>query len=380
MAEKRDYYEVLGLEKGASDADIKKAYRKLAKECHPDLHPGDNECETRFKEIGEAYEVLSDEDKKAKYDQFGHAAFDPTVGGGGFTGDFGDIGDIFGDIFGGIFGGGGARPNGPQRGENLHASLAVSFEEAAFGCEKELSLARVEECEVCKGSGSAPGTTAEVCQNCSGSGMVRQQQRSPFGVISTTAPCPNCKGSGKIIHQPCESCKGAGSVRRSRKVTVNIPAGIGDGQTISLRGLGNAGKNGGPQGDLLVTISIRPHAHFKREGTKVLYELPISFVQAALGDQVEVPTLDGKVKYTIHEGTQTGSVFRLKDKGIPLLRNSKQRGDQFVTVRVKTPENLGEAQKQLLREFARATGETLSPPEPKAETKAEKRKKKKDKS
>ncbi|NLV86617.1 MAG: molecular chaperone DnaJ [Clostridiales bacterium] len=379
MAEKRDYYEILGLEKGASDADIKKAYRKLAKECHPDLHPGDDDCEARFKEIGEAYEVLSDESKRAKYDQFGHAAFDPTMG-GGFTGDFGDI---FGDIFGGIFGGGGrggARPNGPQRGENLHASLAVSFEEAAFGCEKELSLARVEECEDCKGSGSAPGTTAEVCQNCSGSGMIRQQQRSPFGVISTSAPCPDCKGSGKIIHQPCESCKGAGSVRRSRKVTVNIPAGIDNGQTISLRGLGNAGRNGGPQGDLLVTISIRPHPHFKREGASVLYELPISFVQAALGDQVEVPTLDGKVKYTIHEGTQTGSVFRLKDKGIPHLRNSKQRGDQFITVKVRTPENLGEAQKQLLREFALATGETLSPPESKAETKAEKRKKKKDKS
>lgn len=375
MADKRDYYEVLGLEKGATDADIKKAYRKLAKENHPDLHPGDAACEARFKEIGEAYEVLSDESKRAKYDQFGHAAFDPSMGGGdgGFTGDFGDI---INDFFGGMFGGGGRsqRPNGPTRGENLRAGITITFEEAAFGCDKELSVNRVEDCTKCKGTGCAPGTTAEVCQNCGGSGMVRQQQRSPFGIVSTTGPCPNCKGTGKIIHQPCDDCHGSGSVRKQRKVSANIPAGIDNGQTICLKGLGHSGKNGGPVGDLLVTVSVRPHPIFRREGTAVLYEMPISFVQAALGDEVEVPTIDGKVKYTIPEGTQTGTVFRLKEKGIPNIRNSKLRGDQFITVKVKTPENLGEAQKQLLREFARATGEDLSPT---GDAKTDKKKKKK---
>lgn len=374
MAEKRDYYEVLGLEKGAADSDIKKAYRKLAKENHPDLHPGDEVCEARFKEIGEAYEVLSDEGKRAKYDQFGHAAFDPSMGGGasGFTGD---LGDLFNDFFGGMFGGGARqRPNGPVRGESLRTGISITFEEAAFGCEKELSVARVEDCSDCKGSGCAAGTTAEVCQNCGGSGMVRQQQRSPFGIVSTTGPCPSCKGSGKIIHQPCETCHGSGALRKQRKVSASIPAGIDNGQTISLKGLGHAGRNGGPAGDLLVTVSVRPHPIFRRDGTSVLYEMPISFVQAALGSQVEVPTIDGKVKYAIPEGTQTGTVFRLKEKGIPNLRNSKARGDQFITVKVKTPENLGEAQKQLLREFARATGEDINSP---ADAKSEKKKKKK---
>lgn len=375
-AEKRDYYEVLGIEKGASDADIKKAYRRLAKENHPDLHPGDAECEARFKEIGEAYAVLSDADKRSKYDQFGHAAFDPSMGGGfDFTGD---LGDIFGDIFGGMFGGGRQRrPDGPTRGENLRISIAVTFEEAAFGCDKELSVARVEDCPDCKGSGCAAGTTAEVCQQCGGSGMVRQQQRSPFGIVSTTGPCPGCKGKGKIIHQPCGTCHGQGSVRKQRKISASIPAGIDDGQTVSLKGLGHAGKNGGPVGDLLVTVRVNPHPLFKREGTSVLYELPLSFVQAALGAELEVPTIDGKVKYTIPEGTQTGTVFRLKGKGIPHIRSKNVRGDQFVTVKVVTPENLGEAQKQLLREFARATGETISAPTGAADSKPEKKKHKK---
>ena len=372
MADKRDYYEVLGLDKSATDSDIKKAYRKLAKESHPDLNPGNAEAEARFKEIGEAYAVLSDPDKKSKYDQFGHAAFDPTMGGGGAG--FGDFGDIFSDIFGGIFGGGGRqRPTGPQRGESIQAGITIRFEEAAFGCEKELSVMRVEECKDCKGSGCAAGTTAEVCQNCGGSGMVRQQQRSPFGVVSTSAPCPNCKGTGKIIHQPCEVCKGAGAVRRQRKVNANIPAGIDNGQTINLRGLGHAGKNGGPMGDLLVTVSVRPNPLFRREGTSVLYELPISFVQAALGDQVEVPTIDGKVKYTIPAGTQTGTVFRLKDKGIPYLRNSATRGDQFITVKVVTPQNLSEAQKEMLREFAKTMGAVPQPGEPAQERKKRKK-------
>ena len=362
-AEKRDYYEVLGVEKGATDADIKKAYRKLAKENHPDLHPGDAECEARFKEIGEAYAILSDADKRSKYDQFGHAAFDPSMGGGGGFDFTGDLGDIFGDIFGGMFGGGRSRrPDGPQRGESLRTGINISFEEAAFGCEKELNVARVEDCPDCKGSGCAAGTTAEVCQQCGGSGMVRQQQRSPFGVVSTTAPCPKCSGKGKIIHQPCATCRGQGSVRKQRKVSANIPAGIDDGQTICLKGLGHSGKNGGPVGDLLVTVRIMPHPYFRRDGTSVLYELPISFVQAALGAEMEVPTIDGKVKYSIPAGTQTGTTFRLKEKGIPYIRSKTQRGDQFITVRVVTPENLGEAQKQILMEFAKATGETVGAP------------------
>jgi len=355
MADKRDYYEVLGIEKGASESDIKKAYRKLAKENHPDLHPGDTAAEARFKEIGEAYAVLSDPDKKAKYDQFGHAAFDPSMGGTGF--DFGDIFGDLGDLFGGMFGGGSRHAqNGPMRGESIRAGISISFEEAAFGCEKELNVARVEDCPDCKGTGCAPGTTAEVCPNCKGSGMVHQQQRSPFGMVSTSAPCPNCKGSGKIIHQPCTTCRGTGSVRRQRKISASIPAGIDDGQTIALRGLGSAGKNGGPAGDLLVTVMIAPHPNFKRDGNSVLYEQPLSFVQAALGAEVNIPTLDGKIKFNIPEGTQTGTVFRLRERGIPFIRG-KGRGDQFVTVRVVTPENLGEAQKAILREFAKATGE-----------------------
>lgn len=361
MADKRDYYEVLGLDKNASDADIKKAYRKLAKENHPDLHPGDAACEARFKEVGEAYAILSDPDKKSKYDQFGHAAFDPSMGGGGSG--FGGFGDIFNDIFGGgfgdIFGGGGRRqrPDAPQRGQDVQARVTISFEEAAFGCEKEISVARIEDCKDCKGTGCAEGTTAEVCQKCGGSGMVRVQQQTPFGVMQTTAPCRDCKGTGKIIHQPCKTCNGAGSLHRQRKVSANIPAGIDNGQTISLRGLGNAGKNGGPSGDLLVTVMIRPNPQFRRDGTSVLYEMPISFAQAALGAEVEVPTIDGKVKYTIPEGTQTGTVFRLKEKGIPYLRNKNQRGDQYITVRVETPQTLTDAQKELLRELARSLGE-----------------------
>ena len=352
MADKRDYYEVLGLTKSASENDIKKAYRTLAKENHPDLNPGDAAAEARFKEIAEAYAVLSDPDKKSKYDQFGHAAFDPSMGGTGF-----DFGDIFGDLFGGMFGGGRQRQNnGPVRGESVRTNISITFEEAAFGCDKELSVARIEDCPDCKGTGCAAGTTAEICPECKGSGAVHQQQRSPFGIIQSTVTCQHCKGTGKIIHQPCETCRGAGSLRKQRKISANIPAGIDDGQTIALRGLGSAGKNGGPTGDLLVTVSIRPHPQFKRDGFAVLYTQPISFVQAALGADIEIPTLNGKTKYTIPEGTQTGTTFRLKELGMPYIRG-KGRGDMFVTVKVVTPENLGEAQKQLLREFAKATGE-----------------------
>ena len=322
MAEKRDYYEVLGVEKGASEDEIKKAYRKLAKANHPDLHPGDKECEERFKEINEAYEVLSDPDKRAKYDQFGHAAFDPSAGGpggagfGGFGG-FGDIfGDIFGggfgDIFGGGFGGGQTQRSGPRRGENLRVRLNITFEEAAFGCEKEINVGRVEQCPDCKGTGCAPGTTPEVCPDCKGTGSVRTTQRTPFGMVQTSGVCKKCGGRGKIIHQPCPRCGGRGAVRKNQTIKVKIPAGIDDGQTLNLRGKGNAGLDGGPAGDLLITVFVKPHPFFERDGNSVLMEMPVTFAQAALGAEIEVPTIDGRVKLTIPEGTQPGSVFRLR--------------------------------------------------------------------
>ena len=364
MAEKRDYYEVLGVKKGASEDELKKAYRKLAKENHPDLHPGDKECEARFKEINEAYEVLSDSDKRAKYDQFGHAAFDPNqgFGGGGFGGfeGFGGFGDIFGDIFGGFggFGGGGRNPNAPRKGDNLRATVNIKFEEAAFGVKKEVFVAKVEQCPDCKGTGCAEGTTAEVCPDCKGTGSVKTTQRTPFGMVQSTGQCPKCKGRGKIIHTPCKSCRGIGSVRRQHKVTVSVPAGIDDGQTISLRGQGNAGINGGPAGDLLITVLVQPHARFERDGASILLEQEVSFAQAALGSEIEVPTLDGKVKLNIPEGTQPGSVFRLKGKGVPYLR-ANGRGDQFVTVKVAVPKNMSSAQKEALRQYASAMGETI---------------------
>ena len=360
MADKRDFYEVLGLSKGASDDEIKKAYRKLAKQYHPDLHPDDKEAETRFKEVNEAYEVLSDEGKRSKYDQFGHAAFDPSMGGGAYGGGFGDFGDIFGDIFGGfgdIFGGGARQRNGPQRGESIRTGINVSFEEAAFGCTKEINATKIENCESCGGSGCAEGTTPEVCPTCGGSGAVRTQQRTPLGVFSSQSPCQKCGGTGKVIHKPCASCRGAGTQRKQRKISVNIPAGIDDGQTISLRGQGHAGKNGGPKGDLLITVGVRSHKDFVRDGYSVHYKMDISFTQAALGDEILVPTLDGTVKYKMPEGTQTGSVFRLKGKGIPYL-NSSARGDQYVTVEVRTPKSLSARQKELLKELGETMGET----------------------
>ncbi len=366
MADKRDYYEVLGLEKGATEEQIKKAYRRLAKENHPDLHPGDKEAEARFKEIGEAYGVLSDPDKKSKYDRFGFAGVDPSYAaqnGGGFTGDFGDLGDIFGDIFGGgfgdIFGGGrssGARRNGPQRGESLRSRLTIDFKEAAFGCKKEIQIPRTESCPDCKGSGCAAGTTAEVCPDCHGTGSVRVSQRTPFGVMQSSTVCSKCGGSGKIIHTPCTTCRGAGSVRTQKKLSIDIPAGIDDGQTLNLRGQGNAGTNGGPAGDLLVTVNVRPDKTFTREGSNIYITADISFPQAALGAQVEVPTLDGPVELSIPEGTQSGSVFRLRGKGVPSLRGAG-RGDEYVTVNIVTPKGLNARQKELLREFGESLGE-----------------------
>ena len=366
MAEKRDYSEVLGVKKGASEDELKKAYRKLAKENHPDLHPGDKECEARFKEINEAYEVLSDPDKRAKYDQFGHAAFDPSQGfggGGGFGGfeGFGGFGDIFSDIFGGGFGfggGGGRNPNAPRKGDNLRATVNIKFEEAAFGVKKDVFVSKIEQCHDCKGTGCAEGTTAEVCPDCKGTGTVMSTKRTPFGMVQSSEQCPKCRGRGKIIHSPCKTCRGIGRVRRQHKVSVSIPAGIDDGQTISLKGQGNAGLNGGPAGDLLITVLVQPHARFERDGASILLDQEISFAQAALGAEVEVPTLDGKVKLNIPEGTQSGTTFRLKGKGVPFLRNGG-RGDQFVTVNVAVPRSMTSTQKNALRRYAETMGETV---------------------
>ena len=364
---KRDYYEVLGVQKGATEEEIKKAYKKMARKYHPDLNPGDKDAEEKFKEVNEAYEVLSDSEKKARYDQFGFAGVDPNFGagaggwGGGAGGagfDFGDLGDIFGSFFGGGFGGGQARrnPNAPQRGESIRMNLTISFEEAAFGCEKELELDRYESCETCRGSGAAPGTSPETCPDCGGSGVVQTRRQTPMGVFASTAPCSRCGGRGRIIKEPCKDCRGSGMVRRRRKIQASVPAGIDNGQTISIRGQGHAGKNGGPAGDLLVTITVRPHELFRREGTSVLCEAPITFPQAVLGAELEIPTIDGKVKYDIPEGTQSGTTFRLKGKGIPAL-NGRGRGDQYVTVYIETPRNLNREQKEALKKFAEAVGE-----------------------
>lgn len=355
---KRDYYEVLGAPKGASEADLKKAYRRLAKENHPDLHPGNKAAEARFKEINEAYEVLSDGEKREKYDQFGHAGVDPNFGGGGGFGGF-DVGDIFSSFFGGGFSGDQRSPrNGPRKGGDVRVSQTITLEEAAFGCKKEISITHRETCDSCKGTGSAEGTTAEVCHNCHGSGSVRVQQRTMFGAMSTTATCPNCRGEGKIIHQPCESCGGSGDVRKQKKISINIPAGIDEGQAISLRGQGDVGKNGGPPGDLIVAIHVQPHSELQRRGNTIYLERVMSFVQATLGAQMEIPTLDGKVKYTIPEGTQSGTTFRLREKGVPNL-NGRGRGDQLVTVKVETPKKLTEEQKEALKHFGEEMGELI---------------------
>ena len=362
MAEKRDYYEVLGIQKGASEDEIKKAYKKLARKYHPDMNPGDKEAEEKFKEVNEANEVLSDPEKKARYDQFGFAGVDPNYGagagggayGGGF--DFGDLGGIFGSFFGGGFGGQRRNPNAPQRGESIRASVSISFTEAAFGCEKSVTIERSEQCPTCKGSGCAPGTTPEICPDCHGSGTVQTRRQTPMGVFASNGPCRKCGGTGRLIHQPCSDCRGSGAVRKRRTIKVNIPAGIDHGQTISLRGQGGAGKNGGPAGDLLITVMVQPHEIFRRDGVDVFCEAPITFTQAVLGAELEIPTIDGKVKYSIPEGTQTGTVFRLKGKGVPVL-NGRGRGDQYVTVVIETPRSLNKEQKEALRRFSETLGE-----------------------
>ena len=362
MAEKRDYYEVLGIQKGASEDEIKRAYKKLARKYHPDMNPGDKEAEEKFKEVNEANEVLSDPEKKARYDQFGFAGVDPNYGagagggayGGGF--DFGDLGDIFGSFFGGGFGGQRRNPNAPQRGESIRASVSISFTEAAFGCEKSVTIERSEQCPTCKGSGCAPGTTPEICPDCHGSGTVQTRRQTPMGMFASNGPCRKCGGTGRLIHQPCSDCRGSGAVRKRRTIKVNIPAGIDHGQTISLRGQGGAGKNGGPAGDLLITVMVQPHEIFRRDGVDVFCEAPITFTQAVLGAELEIPTIDGKVKYSIPEGTQTGTVFRLKGKGVPVL-NGRGRGDQYVTVVIETPRSLNKEQKEALRRFSETLGE-----------------------
>ncbi|MBR2667049.1 MAG: molecular chaperone DnaJ [Oscillospiraceae bacterium] len=364
--QKRDYYEELNLKKGASEDEIKKAYRKLAKQYHPDLHPGDKEAESRFKAINEAYEVLSDPQKKARYDQFGHAGVDPNFGAGGgdpFAG-FSGFGNFsggagfggFGDIFESFFGSSAGARTGPQQGDSIRVRLTLAFEEAAFGVDREISIKRTEHCAACGGSGAADGTRPETCSACGGRGYVRMQRQTALGVITTNAVCSSCGGTGQIIKTPCNACSGTGVVRKQRKINVHIPAGIDDGQAVSLRGQGSAGARGGPPGDLIVEVSVTPHAFFQRRGSDVLCEIPVTFVQAALGAELEVPTLDGKVKYTLPEGTQNGATFRLKGKGIPSLRRSA-RGDQYVTVFVEVPRNLNASQKEAIAKLGETLGE-----------------------
>ena len=366
MAEnKRDYYEVLGVQKSASAEEIKKAYRKMAMKYHPDRNPGDKEAEEKFKEVGEAYEVLSDDQKRQRYDQFGFAGVDPNFGagaaggyGGGFGG-FGDFGDL-GDIFGEFFGGGSRRSasqNAPRRGENVGARLDLTFEEAAFGCEKEVSAQRIENCASCKGSGSADGVV-ETCSNCHGAGQVRTTQNFMGMAMQSTTVCPVCSGRGKIIKTPCTTCRGKGKVRRTQKIKVKIPAGVDAGQSVRVRGEGCVGTNGGPNGDLLVEIYIKRHPIFQRNDMDVLCEVPISFSQAALGAQIQVPTLDGKVTFDLPEGTQTGKEFVLYGKGIPEVGNSRRRGNHRFTVVVETPTKLTREQKDLLRQLDDTIEET----------------------
>ncbi len=362
MADKKDYYEVLGVDRSAGEDEIKKAYRKMAKKYHPDLHPGDAEAEQNFKEVNEAYEVLSDAEKKSRYDQFGHAGVDPNFGasgGGGFGGfggaDFGDLGDIFGSFFGGGFGGGRrSDPNAPRRGNDTSASVVLSFEEAAKGCAKKIKVTRIENCGDCDGSGAEKGTKPTTCSACHGTGRINIVQRTPFGQMQTQRACDACRGTGKHIETPCKTCNGKGRIRHTTEREINIPAGVDDGQIIRVGGAGDMGVNGGPAGDLNVNIGVRPHPIFERDGFDVFCEIPVTFAQAALGADIVVPTLDGKVKFTIHEGTQPGDEFKLKGKGIQRLRYSG-RGDQYVKIQVEVPKNLNNKQKDLLKQFEDST-------------------------
>lgn len=356
MAEKKDFYEVMGVSRTASDDEIKKAYRKLAKKYHPDLNPNDKVAESKFKEVNEAYEVLSNKEKRARYDQFGHAGVDPSYGAGSSAGSpFGqdiDLGDIFNSFFGG-FGGTSrhrANPNAPRKGSDTEATVNISFEEAANGCKKEVTYHNIETCSKCSGTGAEPGTSPKTCPTCHGNGQVQVTQRTPFGVMQTSRTCDTCHGRGTVIEKPCRACAGNGRVRIKRTVQVDIPAGIDNEQILRVSGKGNSGVNGGSSGDLHVFINVRPHPIFERKGDDIWCEVPITFAQASLGAEITVPTLDGKVRYNIHEGTQVGDVFKLRGKGIPHLRG-KGRGDQYVKVAIEIPKNLSAKQKDLLKEF-----------------------------
>lgn len=358
MAEKRDYYEILGVPKTATEAEIKSAFRKQAKTCHPDLHPGDKAAEARFKELNEAAEVLGDPEKRAKYDQFGHAAFDPSMGGQNpFEGGFGGFGfsDIFDQMFGGGFGGGTRTQNGPVAGNDLRYSMTLTFEEAAFGVRREILIPREESCSTCGGTGAKPGTQPVRCTTCGGTGQVRTQQNTILGSFTATRPCSACRGTGKIIKEPCQDCKGTGRVRRNTRIVVNVPAGIDNGQTISMRGEGEAGLRGGPRGDLYISVTVRPHKLFQRRGYDLYLEMPIPFTTAALGGEITVPTLRESVRYTVPAGTQSGATFRLREQGVPRLHN-QGRGDLLVKVYIEVPKKLTEEQKHLLTQFAATQG------------------------
>lgn len=358
MAEKRDYYEILGVPKTATEAEIKSAFRKQAKTCHPDLHPGDKAAEARFKELNEAAEVLGDPEKRAKYDQFGHAAFDPSMGGQNpFEGGFGGFGfsDIFDQMFGGGFGGGTRTQNGPAAGNDLRYSMTLTFEEAAFGVRREILIPREESCSTCGGTGAKPGTQPVRCTTCGGTGQVRTQQNTILGSFTATRPCSACRGTGKLIKEPCQDCKGTGRVRRNTRIVVNVPAGIDNGQTISMRGEGEAGLRGGPRGDLYISVTVRPHKLFQRRGYDLYLEMPIPFTTAALGGEITVPTLRESVRYTVPTGTQSGATFRLREQGVPRLHN-QGRGDLLVKVYIDVPKKLTEEQRHLLTQFAATQG------------------------
>lgn len=361
MADKRDYYEVLGVDRNADDATLKKAYRKLAKKYHPDMNPGDKEAEAKFKEATEAYGVLSDPDKRRQYDQFGHAAFENGGGGGagGFGGfDFsGDMGDIFGDIFGDLFGGGRRRANnGPMKGANLRAAVNIMFQEAITGCEKELEITLKDPCSKCNGTGAKPGTSPETCPKCNGSGQVVMTQQSMFGMVRNVTVCPDCQGSGKIIREKCPDCRGTGFTSSRKKIQVSVPAGIDDGQSIRIRDKGEPGTNGGPRGDLLVEVRVARHAIFQREDMNIFSTADISFAQAALGGTIRIPTVDGDVEYEVKPGTQPNTRIRLKGKGVPSLRNRNVRGDHYVTLNLQVPTNLSNESKEALRKFDETLG------------------------
>jgi len=376
MPDKKDFYETLGLRRGASDDEIKKGYRQKAKQYHPDLNPGDATAEERMKEVNEAYEVLSDPQKKSRYDQFGHAGVDPNMGGGGYGGGFGgfpgggvdiDLGDLFGSFFGGGFGGGrSANPNAPRQGSDIEERIVISFEEAARGCTRQKELNRVEHCDDCKGTGAAKGSTTKTCGECQGTGQVRTQQATPFGVISSMKTCARCGGRGKVIESPCQKCRGGGRVRKHSTVSFDIPSGIANTQTLRVNGEGNKGQNGGPPGDLLVQVAVRPHAVFERENFNLRCEIAVQFWQAAMGDTIRVPTLDGDTDYALAAGTQPGTVITLRGKGIPVLHGGGRRGDLIIDLQVEVPKPSSGEQRKLFEQLKAAYPATAKAGPPKS--------------